>query len=209
MSNKESKKTPKPFSRKRGKKKTLPDFGVLEFYYYHLLLRMEEFDEMVSKQGMQIDNFDYKNIVSVLFTIIPDNDIEVENSHIYRFSQEEPTTIDIFIETKKNFPDITLKLIQVLLDVYNQNDQLMYHLLESDLSKTENKDTRIADDVRPVFEKWKSPHLSLNIDTISRKSPPSDDKVTNKRQELDKIRKDWLRLKEKYCGKFYPPHLSD
>ena len=80
------KKTTNPFARKRGKKKTLPEFGILEFYYYHLLLRMEEFEEIVSSRGRQIEDFDYRNIVSILFTIIPDHDLNVENAHNFRFS---------------------------------------------------------------------------------------------------------------------------
>ena len=190
------KKTTNPFTRKRRSKKTLPEFGILEFYYYHLLLRMEKFDEIVSSRDMQIEDFDYRNIVSILFTIIPDHDLNVENAHNFRFSEEEPTAIELFIETRNKFPDITRKLIQALLDVTYENDQLVYHFLESDLSIRENTDNRIVDDVRPIYEDFK-------------KDLPSDDSAIKIRQNLDDMRVDWVRLREKYIGKFYPPHLSD
>lgn len=190
------KKTTNPFARKRGKKKTLPEFGILEFYYYHLLLRMEEFEEIVSSRGRQIEDFDYRNIVSILFTIIPDHDLNVENAHNFRFSEEGPTAIELFIETRNKFPEITWKLIQALLDVTYKNDQLVYHFLESDLSIRENTDNRIVDDVRPIYEVFK-------------KDLPSDDSAIKIRQNLDEMRVDWVRLREKYIGKFYPPHLSD
>ena len=100
MGNKGSrKKTANPFARKRRSKKTLPEFGILEFYYYHLLLRVEEFEEIVYSRGRQIEDFDYRNIVSILFTIIPDHDLNVENAHNFRFSEEGPTAIELFIET--------------------------------------------------------------------------------------------------------------
>ena len=187
------KKTTNPFARKRRSKKTLPEFGILEFYYYHLLLRMEKFDEIVSLRDMQIEDFDYRNIVSILFTIIPDHDLNVENAHNYRFSEEEPTAMELFIETRNKFPDITRKLIQALLDVFYEYDQLVYHFLESDLSIRENTDNRIVDDVRPIYEDFE-------------KDLPSDDSAIKIRQNLDEIRVDWLRLREKYYGKFYPPH---
>ena len=196
MPKKDSNKTPKSFRRKRGKKKTLPDFGILEFYYCHLLLRMEEFEKIVSKHGIQIQDFDYKNIVSILFTIIREHDLDIEIGHNYRFSEDEPTALEIFIETRNKFPEITMKLIQVLLNVTFENDQLTYHFLESDLSRKENIDKRIADDVRPIYE-----HFGNEL--------PSDDSVFKIRSKLDKKRIEWLRLKEKYYGKYYPPHLSD
>jgi len=188
------KKTINPFARKRGNKKTLPEFGILEFYYYHLLLRMEEFEEIVSSRDSQIENFDYRNIVSILFTIIPDNDLNVENAHNYRFSEEEPTAMEVFIETRNRLPIIAWKLIQALLNVTGKYDQLVYYFLESDLSNRENTDNRIVDDVRPIYED---------------KDLPSDDSAIKIRQGLDKKRIDWLRLREKYYGKFYPPHLTD
>ena len=190
------KKTTNPFARKRRNKKTLPEFGILEFYYYHLLLRMEEFEEIVSSRGRQIEDFDYRNIVCILFTIIPDHDLNVENAHNFRFSEEGPTAIELFIETRNKFPEITWKLIQALLDVTYENDQLVYHFLESDLSIRENTDNRIVDDVRPIYEVFK-------------KDLPSDDSAIKIRQNLDEMRVDWVRLREKYIGKFYPPHLSD
>lgn len=190
------KKTINPFARKRGNKKTLPEFGILEFYYYHLLLRMEEFEEIVSSRDSQIENFDYRNIVSILFTIIPDNDLNVENAHNYRFSEEEPTAMEVFIETRNRLPIIAWKLIQALLNVTDKYGQLEYHFLESDLSNRENTDNRIVDDVRPIYEDLK-------------KDLPSDDSAIKIRQNLDKVRVDWVRLREKYYGKFYPPHLTD
>ena len=190
------KKTINPFARKRGNKKTLPEFGILEFYYYHLLLRMEEFEETVSSRDCQIENFDYRNIVSILFTIIPDNDLNVENAHNYRFSEEEPTAMEVFIETRNRLPIIAWKLIQALLNVTDKYGQLEYHFLESDLSNRENTDNRIVDDVRPIYEDLK-------------KDLPSDDSAIKIRQNLDKVRVDWVRLREKYYGKFYPPHLTD
>jgi hypothetical protein len=197
MGNKGSrKKTANPFARKRRSKKTLPEFGILEFYYYHLLLRVEEFEEIVYSRGRQIEDFDYRNIVSILFTIIPDHDLNVENAHNFRFSEEGPTAIELFIETRNKFPEITWKLIQALLDVTYENDQLVYHFLESDLSIRENTDNRIVDDVRPIYEVFK-------------KDLPSDDSAIKIRQNLDEMRVDWVRLREKYIGKFYPPHLSD
>ena len=188
------KKTTNPFKKKRGDKKTLPEFHILEFYYYHMLVRMEEFDEIVSSRGKQIRDFDYRNIVSILFTMIPDNDLNIENAHNYRFSEEEPTAIEVFIETRNRFPEITWKLIQALLKVTYEYDQLVYHFLESDLSNRENTDNRIVDDVRPIYED---------------KDLPSDDSAIKIRQDLDKKRINWLRLREKYYGKFYPPHLTD
>ena len=116
---------------------------------------MEKFDEIVSSRGRQIEDFDYRNIVSILFTIIPDHDLNVENAHNFRFSEEGPTAIELFIETRNKFPDITRKLIQALLDVFYENDQLVYHFLESDLSIRENTDNRIVDDVRPIYEDFK------------------------------------------------------
>ena len=195
MPGKDSNKTPKSFRRKKGRKKTLPDFGIFEFYYYHLLLRMEEFDEIASEHEFEIKDFNYRNIVSILFTIIPEKDLNLENAHNYRFYEDEPTALEIFIETRNRFPEITWKLIQVLLNVTYENDQLTYHFLESDLSRKENMDKRIADDVRQIYEQFG-------------KELPSDDSVFKIRSKLDKKRKDWLRLKEKYYGKFYPPHLS-
>ncbi|MDA7756677.1 hypothetical protein N8920_02150 [Opitutales bacterium] len=195
MPGKDSNKTPKSFRRKKGRKKTLPDFGIFEFYYYHLLLRMEEFDEIASEHEFEIKDFNYRNIVSILFTIIPEKDLNVENAHNYRFYEDEPTALEIFIETRNRFPEITWKLIQVLLNVTYENDQLTYHFLESDLSRKENIDKRIADDVRPIYE-------------LFGKELPIDDSVFKIRSKLDKKRKDWLRLKEKYYGKFYPLHLS-
>lgn len=196
MPKKDYNKTPKPFRRKRAKKKTLPDFDILEFYYYHLLLKLEEFDKIASEQEYEFKDFNYRNIVSILFTIFTKSHLNVDTGEEFQFSGDEPTALEIFIETRNRFPEITWKLIQVLLNVTFENDQLTYHLLESDLSRKENIDKRIADDVRPIYGKYK-------------KSTPSDDKVTDERQKLDEIRIKWLRLKEKYYGKYYPPHLSD
>jgi hypothetical protein len=174
------------FSRKRGQKETLVNFGVIEYLEFVLLRELE----LLEGKGESCDGISQENLLSILFVMAGPLLEEGKDAHLFCESQDKPTAMEIFVKTVRTHIDITMALMQALHKELRRRDIPQFNLLQENLAET--SDIQIAD------------HF-VNDRDYSIEETPTVEKIQTDRMRFGKYRKEWLRLRKKYCERFCLP----